>query len=75
VGFHEPLDDDLRSELSQLVRRCGAAARRAVERAEPIEVVIDDPHGEPRRVIGHLQRPQVRHGQLADVEFELKRAR
>jgi hypothetical protein len=75
VRFHEPLDDDLRSELTQLVRRHGAAARRAVERIDPIEVVVDDPHGERQRIVGHLEPPQVRHGLLRDIEFELRRAR
>jgi hypothetical protein len=75
VRFHEPLDDDLRAELSELVRRRGAAARRAVERVDPIEVVVDDPHSERQRIVVHLQPPQVRHGQLRDIEFELKRAR
>jgi hypothetical protein len=75
VRFHEPLDDDLRSELTQLVRRRGAAARRAVERVDPIEFVLDDPYGERQRIVGHLQPPQVRHGQLRAIEFELRRAR
>jgi hypothetical protein len=75
VRFHEPLDDDLRSELTQLVRWRGAAARRAVERVDPIEVVVDDPHGERQRIVGHLQPPQMRHGQLRAIEFELKRPR
>jgi hypothetical protein len=75
VRFHEPLDDDLRSELTQLMRRHGAAARRVVERVDPIEVVIDDPHGERQRIIGHLEPPQVRHGRLRDIDFELRRAR
>jgi hypothetical protein len=75
VRFHEPLDDALRTELTQLVRRRGAGARRAVERVDPIEVVVDDLHGECQRVVGHLQPPQVRHGLLRAIEFELKRAR
>jgi hypothetical protein len=75
VRFHEPLDDGLRSELTQLVRRRGAAARRAVERVAPIEVVVDDPYGERQRIVGHLEPPQVRHGQLRAVEFELRRTR
>jgi hypothetical protein len=75
VRFHEPLDDDLRSELTKLVRRHGAAARRAVERIDPIEVVVDDPHGERQRIVGHLEPPQVRHGLLRAIEFELRRAR
>ena len=72
--FHEPLDDGLRVVLTQLVRRRGAAARRVAERAEPIEVVVDDPHGERQRIVGHLQPPQVRHGQLRAIEFELRQA-
>lgn len=75
VRFHEPLDDDLRTELTRLMRRRGAAARRAVERIDAIEVVVDDPCGEPERIVGHLQPPQVRRGRLRDIEFELKRAR
>jgi hypothetical protein len=75
VCFHEPLDDDLRSELTRLVRRHGAAARRAVERVAPIEVGVDDPHGERQRIVGHLEPPQMRHGLLCAIEFELRRAR
>jgi hypothetical protein len=75
VRFHEPLDDDLRSELTQLVRRHGAAGRRAVERVDPIEVVVDDPRGARQRIVGHLEPPQMRHGQLRDIDFELRRAR
>jgi len=74
VRFHEPLDDDLRAELTQLVRLRGAAARRAVERVDPIEVVVDDPGGTRQRIVGHLQPPQVRRGLLRAIEFELKRA-
>jgi hypothetical protein len=74
VRFHEPLDDDLRAELTQLVRRRGAAARRMVERLDPIEVVVDDSHGERQRIVGHLQPPRVRHGQLRAIEFELRLA-
>ena len=71
VRFLEPLDDTLRTELTQLVRRRGSAAHRAAERIDPIELVIDDPHGEPQRISGRLQPPQVRHGQLRDIEFGL----
>lgn len=72
VRFHEPLDDDLRSELTQLVRRRGAAARRAVERVDPVEVVVDDSDGERQRIVGQLEPPQVRHGLLRDIDFELR---
>jgi hypothetical protein len=75
VSFREPLDDDVRADLGRLVRQHGSAARRAAERIDPIEVVIDDPHGARVRIVGRLQPPQARHGQLRDIEFELKRAR
>jgi hypothetical protein len=71
VRFHEPLDDGLRTELSQLVRRRGAAACRVAERVHPIELVIDDRHGEHVRIIGRLEPPQVRHGQIGDINFGL----
>jgi hypothetical protein len=73
VRFHEALDDDLRSQLARLVRRRGAAARRAVERIDPIEFVVDNPDGVPERIIGQLQSPDVRHGRLGDIEFEVTR--
>jgi hypothetical protein len=71
VRFCEPIEDELRAELTQLVRRRGTAALRAAERVDPIEVVVDDPHGDRLRAIGRLQPPQVRHGLLRDVEFGL----
>jgi hypothetical protein len=75
--FHEPLDDELRSELTQLVRRRGAAAWRVAADLDAIELLVDDPGGEPQSIIGHLEPPQVRHGQLRDIEFEfdLRRTR
>jgi len=72
VRFHEPLDDDVRAELDRLVRQRGSAALRAAERIDPIEVVVDDPHGARVRIIGWLLPPQVRHRQLRDVEFGLR---
>ena len=75
VRFHEPVDDDLRDELTRLVRRRGAAARRAAEHVDPIEVVVDDPNGERERIVGRLEPPQVRHGLLRAIDFELRPAR
>ena len=72
VCFHEPLDDALRSELTQLVRRRGLAARRAAERIDPIEVVVDDAHGERQRILGQVEPSQVHHGPLRDIEFALR---
>jgi hypothetical protein len=73
LRFHEPLDDGLRSELAELLRRRGAAARRAAERIDPIEVVVDDPHGARQRILGSVQPPQAHHGRLRDIEFALRR--
>jgi hypothetical protein len=76
VRFHEPVDDDLRAELTELARRRGTASRRAAERITPIELVVDDPCGEHERMIGGLQPPHRRHGQLREIEFgfgQLKR--
>jgi len=72
VRFHESLDDELRAELVRLVRRRGSAACRAAERVDLIEVVVDDPRGERRPIIGWLQPLQVRDGQLRDIEFGLR---
>jgi hypothetical protein len=69
VRFHEPVDDDLRAELTQLAWRRGTASERAAERIEPIELVIDDPHGKHERVIGGVRPPQRRHGVLREIEF------
>jgi len=70
--FEERLDGVLRSELAELVRRRGAAAHRAAEHMDPIELVVDDPDSEHQRIIGRLQPPLVRHGQLRDIEFGLR---
>jgi hypothetical protein len=73
VRFHEPLDDGLRCELTQLMRRRGAAAGRAAERIDPIEVVVDDPDAERERIVGRVEPPQVHHGPLSGIEFALRK--
>jgi hypothetical protein len=73
VRFHEPIDDVLRRELTQLLRRRGAAAGRAAERIDPIEVIVDDPDAERERIVGRVEPPQVHHGPLRDIEFALRR--
>jgi hypothetical protein len=72
VRFHEPLDDGLRSELREMLRRRGQAARRVAERVDPIEVVVDEPGSGYQRIVGCVQPPQVRHGALRDIEFALR---
>lgn len=73
VRFHEPIDDRLRTELTLLLRRRGQAARRAAERIEPIEVVVDDPHGERECILGSVEPPQAHHGALRDIAFALRK--
>jgi hypothetical protein len=72
VRFHEPVDDDLRTDLTELARRRGTASERAAERIDPIEVVIDNLCGGQERIIGGLRPPQRRHGQLREIEFGLR---
>jgi hypothetical protein len=70
--FQDRLHPTLRSELVELTRRRGAAARRAAERMEPIVVVIDHPRHGRDRIVGRIEPPQMRRGDLRDVEFGLK---
>jgi hypothetical protein len=72
VRFEEHLDHGLRSDLTQLTRRRGAAARRIADVLEGIELVLDEPTGEFERIIGHLQPPVLRHGRLRDIEFSVR---
>jgi hypothetical protein len=70
--FEDRLHPTLRSELVELARRRGAAARRAAERMEPIVLVVDDPPHERVRIVGRIEPPQTRRGDLHDVEFGLR---
>jgi hypothetical protein len=70
--FLDRLHPDLRAELADLTHRRGASARRAAERIEPIVVVIDDPLNGRERIVGQIEPPQVRRGELGEVEFGLR---
>jgi len=70
--FLDRLHPTLRAELAELARRRGAAARRAAEQMAPIVLVIDDPRHGRERIVGRLKPPQVRHGDLRDIEFGLR---
>jgi hypothetical protein len=72
VSFHEPLDDDLRSELTELVRRRGAAARRVADASQTIVVVVGDHDSRPMHIVGRLQPPEARHLPLREIEFGLR---
>jgi hypothetical protein len=72
AAFIERVDPALRAELVAVARRRGAAARRAADRMQPIEVVIEDPHRGHERIVGRLEPPQVRHGDLCDIEFGVR---
>lgn len=72
VRFSDRLAPALRAELTELVRRRGAAARRAAERMDPIEIVFDDPGRGLQRISGWIQPPQRRNGDLHDIQFGLR---
>jgi len=72
--FVEYLHPALREELSELVDRRGAASRRAAERIEPIELVFDDPRLGLQRIVGQIEPPQRRSGDLHEIEFGLREA-
>jgi hypothetical protein len=69
VRFCEPIDDDLRTELTELARRRSTASERAAERIDPIELVIDNSWGGRERISGRLRPPHKRHGRLHEIEF------
>jgi hypothetical protein len=72
VSFHEPLDDDLRSELTELVRRRGAAAHRIADASQAIAVIVDEHDNGPTCIVGHLQPPEARHAPLREIQFGLR---
>lgn len=72
VRFLDRLHPALRTDLVRLVRRRGAAARRIADTLEAIELVLDDPHRGRHHILVRLQPPQVRHGQLRNIEFGLR---
>jgi hypothetical protein len=75
VRFLDAVEPGLRTELTTLVNRRGAAARRAAERMAPIEIVFDDPLQGLQRIAGSIQPPQRRNGlHLRDVQFGLRAA-
>jgi hypothetical protein len=65
-------ESGLRTELAELVDRRGAIARRAAERMPPVHIVVADPSLGRQRIIGSVQPPQLRYGDLHDVEFGLR---
>jgi hypothetical protein len=72
LRFCEPVDDDLRAELTELAQRRGRASERAAERIAPIELVIDETQGERERMTGRLRPPHRRHARLREIEFGLR---
>jgi hypothetical protein len=72
VRFLERIAPELRRELDGLVRRRGDVARRAAERMQAIELVADDLQRGDVRIVGHVQPPQRRHGELYEIEFGVR---
>jgi hypothetical protein len=72
AAFLERVDPVLRDELAAVAGRRGAAARRAADRMEPIEVVIEDAHRGRERIVGRVEPPQLRRGDLEEIEFGVR---
>lgn len=72
VSFHEPLDDDLRSELTELVRRRGARRPPHRRPSREIAVIVNDHDSGPMRVVGCLQPPEARHVPLREIKFGVR---
>jgi hypothetical protein len=72
VRFLERIAPELRRELDGLVRRRGDGARRVAEQMQAIELVADDVQRGDVRIVGHLQPPQRRHGELYEIEFGVR---
>jgi hypothetical protein len=72
ASFTERVDPALRAELVAVARRGGAAARRAADRMQPIELVIDNPHRGRERIVGRVLPPQQHRGDLDEIEFGLQ---
>jgi hypothetical protein len=70
--FVDLLDPTLSAELAALVRRRGMAARRVAERLDPIELILVDPRHGRQCMVGRLEPPQVRRGELREIEFGLR---
>jgi hypothetical protein len=70
--FEDGLHPTLRSELIELARRRGAAAHRAAERIEPIVILVGDPRHGRERIVGRIVPPQIRRGDLREVEFGVR---
>jgi len=72
VRFLERLAQGFGRELDALVRRRGDVARRIAERMEAIELVADHTDMGDLRIVGHVQPPQRRHGEMYEIEFGLR---
>jgi hypothetical protein len=72
AAFTERVDPTLRAELVAVARHRGAAARRAADRMQPIEVILDDPQRGRQRIVGRVQPPQQRRGDFDEIEFGLR---
>jgi hypothetical protein len=72
AAFVERVDPILRDELAAVACRRGAAARRAADRMQPIEIVIEDAYSGQQRIVGRVQPPQQSRGDLDALEFGLQ---
>ena len=72
VRFLERIAPGFNRELDGLLRRRGNVARRIAERMEAIELVADHLEMGDLRIVGQVQPPQRRHGEMYEIEFGLR---
>ena len=72
VRFLERIAPGFRRELDGLLRRRGSVARRIAERMEAIELVADHLEMGDLHIVGQVQPPQRRHGEMCEIEFGLR---
>jgi hypothetical protein len=72
VRFLERIAPGFKRELDALLRRRGDVARRIAERMEAIELVADHLEMGDLRIVGQIQPPQRRHGEMYEIEFGVR---
>jgi hypothetical protein len=72
VRFLHDIEPAFRRQLIEILHRRGARSRRAAEALDPIELVLVDPRHGRQCMVGRLEPPQVRHGELREIEFAVR---
>jgi hypothetical protein len=71
VQFVAGVEPSLRAELQRLLDARGSRGSRLAEALPPIEIVVDEVHGE-RRMTGRLEAPIARNGAFHEIDFRVR---